>query len=70
LKRPDLKLKEWETAMKQKRARTRSDAVGYRRPPTKYQFRKGQNGNPSGKRKRPPSPPDLKAQLKANSTRE
>ena len=50
---------------KKKRAQAESDAntVGYKRPPKKYQFRKGQSGNPSGKRKRRSSSPDLKAQL-------
>ncbi len=37
--------------------------VGYRRPPKKFQFRKGQSGNPSGKRKRGSPAPDLKAEL-------
>jgi Family of unknown function (DUF5681) len=52
---------------KKKRAQAQSDAytVGYRRPPKRHQFRTGQSGNPSGKRKRPPSPPDLKAQLES-----
>lgn len=27
------------------------DDVGYRRPPKRYQFKKGQSGNPSGRRK-------------------
>ena len=52
---------------KKKRAPAQSDAytIGYRQPPKKYQFRKGQSGNPSGERKRPPRPPDLKTQLES-----
>ena len=45
------------------RSQPQSGLVGYRRPPKKYQFRKGQSGNPSGKRKRGSRAPDLKAQL-------
>ena len=47
----------------QARPQPQSYLVGYRRPPKKYQFRKGQSGNPSGKRKRASNAPDLKAQL-------
>ena len=38
-----------------KKAKTLSKfyTVGYRRPPKKFQFKTGQSGNPSGKRKRP-----------------
>jgi hypothetical protein len=36
--------------------------IGYRRPPKKFQFRKGRSGNPSGKRTKPGAP-DLKALL-------
>jgi hypothetical protein len=36
--------------------------VGYRRPPKKFQFKKGRSGNPTGTRKTP-SKLDLKAQL-------
>ena len=45
------------------KAQSRSYLVGYRRPPKKHQFRKGQSGNPSGKRKRGSRAPDLKAQM-------
>lgn len=50
-----------------KKAKTLSKfyTVGYRRPPKKFQFKKGQSGNPSGKRKRPSNPPNLKAQLES-----
>jgi len=44
-------------------AKPQSYLVGYRRPPKKYRFRKGQSGNPSGTRKRGNPAPDLKAQL-------
>lgn len=47
----------------QSEAQSESYAVGYRRPPRKYQFRKGQSGNPSGDRKGQSNPPDLRAQL-------
>lgn len=47
----------------QAKAQSRSYKVGYRQPPAKYQFRKGESGNPSGKRKGPSNAPDLKAQL-------
>lgn len=47
------------------KAQSKPFTVGYRRPPKKYQFRKGQSGNPSGKRKTPSPPPDLKAQLES-----
>jgi len=40
-----------------------SHNIGYRHPPREHQFQPGQSGNPSGKRKRGPPPPDLKAQL-------
>jgi len=36
--------------------------IGYAKPPKKHRFRKGQSGNPSGKR-RQPSAPDLRAPL-------
>src|SRR5580698_1421326 len=35
------------------------DSVGYRKPPRKTRFRKGQSGNPSGRRKSPPKPDEL-----------
>lgn len=38
--------------------------IGYRKPPKKHRFRKGQSGNPSGKR-RNLSAPDLRAQLQS-----
>jgi hypothetical protein len=30
------------------------DEVGYKKPPKAFQFKKGQSGNPSGRRKAPP----------------
>jgi hypothetical protein len=48
---------------KQAQAESDTNTVGYKRPPKKYQFKKGQSGNRSGKRTRPSSPPNLKAQL-------
>ena len=45
------------------KAQSESYKVGYRHPPKKFQFRRGRSGNPSGKRKRGSSPPDLGAQL-------
>jgi hypothetical protein len=42
---------------------SKSYEVGYRRPPKKFLFKKGQSGNPTGERKTPSKPPDLKAQL-------
>src|SRR6476659_3780551 len=43
---------------------SRSYEVGYRRPPNRFQFKKGRSGNPTGKRNRS-SKPDLKAQLES-----
>ena len=42
---------------------SKSYEVGYRRPPKKFQFKKGRSGNPTGKRKTPSISLDLKAQL-------
>jgi hypothetical protein len=38
--------------------------IGYRKPPKNHRFRKGESGNPSGKRRKA-SAPDLKAQLQS-----
>ena len=39
--------------MTQKRTRASSKAVGYKRPPKEHQFKPGQSGNPTGRRKKP-----------------
>jgi hypothetical protein len=51
--------------MPKKHARSPSSSyeVGYGRPPRKFRFKKGRSGNPTGERKTPSTPPDLKAQL-------
>jgi hypothetical protein len=51
--------------MPKKSAKSPSDPyqVGYGRPPKKFRFKRGQSGNPTGKRKTPSNLPDLKAQL-------
>jgi hypothetical protein len=41
----------------------KSYEVGYGRPPNKFRFKKGRSGNPTGQRKTPSNPPNLKAQL-------
>ena len=53
--------------MPKKRAKSPSKPydVGYRRPPRKFRFKKGQSGNPTGKRKTSSKSPDLKAQLES-----
>jgi hypothetical protein len=48
---------------KKPKSSSKSYEVGYRRPPKKFQFKKGRSGNPTGERKRPSNIPDLKAQL-------
>jgi uncharacterized protein DUF5681 len=47
---------------KEPKSSPKSYEVGYRRPPKKFQFKKGRSGNPTGTRKTP-SNLDLKAQL-------
>jgi Family of unknown function (DUF5681) len=51
--------------MPKKSAKSPSDPyqVGYGQPPKKFRFKRGQSGNPTGKRKTPSNLPDLKAQL-------
>jgi Family of unknown function (DUF5681) len=44
---------------------SKSQEIGYRRPPKKHQFKKGHSGNPTGKRNRSSKTPDLKAQLES-----
>ena len=39
--------------------------VGFRKPPAKHQFQKGQSGNPSGKPKKPPKVGDVLARALA-----
>ena len=46
------------------RSKSNSYTVGYGRPPRRFQFKPGQSGNPTGKR-RNASTPDLKAQLQS-----
>ncbi len=48
--------------MRKKKTSSNSYDVGYGRPPKKFRFKRGQSGNPSGKRRKA-SAPDLKAQL-------
>ncbi len=48
--------------MRTKKPSSNSYDVGYGRPPQKFRFKRGQSGNPSGKRRKA-SAPDLKAQL-------
>lgn len=48
--------------MRKKKPSSNSYDVGYGRPPKKFRFKRGQSGNPSGKRRKA-SAPDLKAQL-------
>src|SRR5271169_3430131 len=50
---------------KKSRSSSKSYKVGYRRPPNKFQFKKGRSGNPTGKRNRSSKTPDLKAQLES-----
>jgi hypothetical protein len=50
--------------MHKKNPSSESYDVGYGRPPKKFRFRRGQSGNPSGKRRKA-SAPDLKAQLQS-----
>jgi hypothetical protein len=50
---------------KKPKSSPKSYEVGYQEPPKKSQFKKGQSGNPTGKRKRPSRAPDLKAQLES-----
>ena len=35
---------------------TEDDEIGYKKPPTQSQWKKGQSGNPSGKKKAQPAP--------------
>jgi hypothetical protein len=51
--------------MPKKPAKSPSESyqVGYGRPPKKFRFKKGRSGNPTGDRKTPSNPPNLKAQL-------
>ncbi len=46
-----------------RKSQNKSDGIGYRRPPKKYQFKKGQSGNPSGVGKKRSKTPSIKAQL-------
>jgi len=50
--------------MRKKKPSSKSYDVGYGRPPKKFRFKRGQSGNPSGKRRKA-SAPDLKAQLQS-----
>jgi len=50
--------------MRKKKPSSKSYDVGYARPPKKFRFKRGQSGNPSGKRRKA-SAPDLKAQLQS-----
>jgi Family of unknown function (DUF5681) len=50
---------------KKSKSSSKSYKVGYRRPPNKFQFKKGRSGNPTGKRNRSSKTPDLKAQLES-----
>jgi hypothetical protein len=45
-------------------SRSNGYVIGHAKPPEKYKFRRGQSGNPSGKRRKP-SAPDLGAQLQS-----
>jgi len=49
---------------KKSRSTANSYSVGYCRPPRRSQFKPGQSGNPTGKRRKA-SAPDLKAQLQS-----
>ncbi len=48
---------------------SKSYEVGYRRPPKRFQFKKGRSGNPTGKRQRRSNTPDLKTQLESELTK-
>ena len=50
---------------KKSKSSSKSYKVGYRRPPHKFQFKKGRSGNPTGQRHSSSKTPDLKAQLES-----
>jgi Family of unknown function (DUF5681) len=55
--------------MRNKARKQQNGEVGYKRPPKKFQFKKGKSGNPSGKRDAAGRVPDLRMllQLALNS---
>jgi len=50
--------------MRKKKPSSKSYDIGYGKPPKNHRFRRGESGNPSGKRRKA-SAPDLKAQLQS-----
>ena len=50
--------------IRKKKPSSKSYDIGYGKPPKNHQFRRGESGNPSGKRRKA-SAPDLKAQLQS-----
>ncbi len=50
--------------IRKKKPSSKSYDIGYGKPPKNHRFRRGESGNPSGKRRKA-SAPDLKAQLQS-----